>query len=136
MGQKGVNATDEYVGRQVRMRRLMLEITQQKLAGLLGISFQQLQKYESGANRVSASRLQQLCHMLEVPISFFFEGAPGGEGRIARRAVAPVAAYVSDFLADADGLKLVRVFTQIGDPKLRRSLVHFVEELAGADDNG
>src|SRR5579863_7644312 len=73
--------TDQHVGSRVRMRRLMLGITQERLANHLGITFQQVQKYEKGTNRISASRLQQLCDILSVPVSFFFENAPEPNGR-------------------------------------------------------
>jgi transcriptional regulator with XRE-family HTH domain len=69
---KGLNAIDGHVGRRVRMRRLMLDFTQARLAGALGLTFQQVQKYEKGTNRISASRLQQLSHILHVPVSFLF----------------------------------------------------------------
>jgi transcriptional regulator with XRE-family HTH domain len=70
------NPTDKHVGSRVRMRRMMLSMSQQKLADGLGLTFQQVQKYERGANRIGASRLQQISHLLQVPIAFFFEGAP------------------------------------------------------------
>ena len=70
------NPVDKHVGNRVRMRRLMLGISQQNLGGALGVSFQQVQKYENGANRIGASRLQQISDILEVPAAFFFEGAP------------------------------------------------------------
>ena len=71
-----MNPTDKYVGSRVRMRRLMLGMSQEALAGQLGLTFQQVQKYEKGVNRISASRLQQMCHILQVPVQFFFDGAP------------------------------------------------------------
>ena len=112
----------------------MLAMSQQKLGGELGITFQQVQKYENGTNRISASRLQAMCDILQVPVSFFFEGAPQPAGRLQRSGEAPFPAYVSDFLAEADGLKLVRAFMQISDAKLRRSLVRLVEEIVGEGD--
>jgi transcriptional regulator with XRE-family HTH domain len=116
------------------MRRLMLAMSQQQLGGELGITFQQVQKYEKGTNRISASRLQAMCDILQVPVSFFFEGAPQPAGTLQRIGEAPFPAYVSDFLAEADGLKLVRAFMQISDAKLRRSVVRLVEEIGGEDD--
>jgi transcriptional regulator with XRE-family HTH domain len=126
------NPIDKYVGSRVRMRRLMLGMSQEKLGDKLGITFQQVQKYEKGTNRVSASRLQAICEILDVPVPFFFEGAPQIAGGVRKGAEAPSPAYVSDFLANSDGLKLVRAFTQIGDAKLRRSVVRLVEGIAGA----
>jgi transcriptional regulator with XRE-family HTH domain len=131
MATKVPNPTDKYVGSRVRMRRLMLGMSQGALAGQLGLTFQQVQKYEKGTNRISASRLQAMSHILQVPVSFFFEGAPQPAGTLQRSGEAPFPAYVSDFLAETDGLKLVRAFMQISDAKLRRSLVRLVEEIGG-----
>ena len=125
---------DKYVGSRVRMRRLMLGMSQGVLADQLGLSFQQVQKYEKGTNRISASRLQQMCHILQVPVPFFFDGAPQIAGRVGKGAEAPSPAYVSDFLAKSDGLKLIKAFTQISDAKLRRCVVRLVEEIGGADN--
>ena len=76
MSIKFPNPTDKYVGSRVRMRRLMLHMSQERLADQLGLTFQQVQKYEKGTNRIGASRLQHIAEILQVPISFFFEGAP------------------------------------------------------------
>jgi transcriptional regulator with XRE-family HTH domain len=129
-----LNPIDKHVGNRARMRRLMLGMSQGTLGDQVGVSFQQVQKYENGTDRISASRLQAMCQILEVSVSFFFEGAPHGGGRAVKGAPAPSHAYVSDFLANADGLKLVRAFMQIGDAKLRRSVVRLVEEIAGEGD--
>ena len=134
MATKVSDPVDKYVGSQVRMRRLMLDMGQEALANELGISFQQVQKYEKGSNRVGASRLQAISNILQVPVSFFFEGAPQTMVGKMKRADAPSTTYVSDFLASSDGVKLAKAFTQIGDAKLRRSLVSLVEEIA--DDLG
>jgi transcriptional regulator with XRE-family HTH domain len=131
MATKVPNPIDTYVGSRVRMRRLMLSMSQEKLGDKLGITFQQVQKYEKGTNRVSASRLQAMSEILQVPVPFFFEGAPQIGGRVRKGVEAPSPAYVSDFLANSDGLKLVKAFTQIGDAALRRSVVRLVEGIAG-----
>ena len=73
---KAPNPTDQHVGARVRMRRIMLAMSQEQLAEALGITYQQVQKYERGANRIGASRLQQISHILQVPVAFFFEGLP------------------------------------------------------------
>ena len=73
---KGPNSTDVHVGRRVRMRRKMLAMSQTKLGDALGLTFQQVQKYENGTNRIGASRLEQISNILQVPVAFFFEGAP------------------------------------------------------------
>ncbi len=116
------------------MRRLMLRMSQGKLAAELGITFQQVQKYEKGTDRISASRLQAMSQALQVAVPFFFEGAPQITGRSATSAEAPSPAYLSDFLASSDGLKLARAFIKIDDPRLARRFVRLVEELAGVSN--
>jgi transcriptional regulator with XRE-family HTH domain len=132
---KVLNPVDKHVGSRVRMRRLMLGMSQEKLGDELGITFQQVQKYEKGRNRISASRLQQMCEILQVSIPFFFDGAPQVAGRAAKGAEPPSPAYVSDFLATSDGHALMRAFTQISDDKLRRCLVRLVERISGDTDD-
>src|ERR1043166_6180006 len=80
MAKKAPNPIDKHVGSRVRMRRMMLGMSQEKLGNALGLTFQQVQKYEKGANRIGASRLQQLSLILQVPVSFFFDGAPTPTG--------------------------------------------------------
>jgi len=132
MAKKAPNPVDKHVGSRVRMRRMMLAMSQEKLGDALGLTFQQVQKYEKGTNRIGASRLQQISHILQVPVSFFFEGAP--TVALAVRAdgmgEAPSPAYVSDFLATSDGLALTKAFMRIGDSKLRRRIVDLVEQIA------
>src|SRR5271154_3431608 len=128
-----LNPTDKHVGSRVRMRRLMLEMSQTDVADALGLSFQQVQKYEKGTNRIGASRLQHISQILQVPVPFFFEGAPAASGvrpSAKGTADAPSPAYVTDFVATSDGLALVKAFMCIEDPKLRRSIVRLVEEIA------
>ena len=109
----------------------MLGISQQKLGDALGLTFQQVQKYEKGTNRVSASRLQQIAHILQVPESFFFEGGPNRAGPLKQSSDAGSPSYVSSFLATTDGLALVKAFTAIKDAKVRRKLVLLVRNIAG-----
>jgi transcriptional regulator with XRE-family HTH domain len=116
------------------MRRMMLTMSQEKLGDALGLTFQQVQKYEKGTNRIGASRLQQISHILQVPIEFFFEGAPNLHGSGAELKDAPSASYISDFLATSEGLSLTRAFTRIKEPKLRRRIVDLVEEIAGRSE--
>src|SRR6266511_84852 len=78
MSTKAPNPVDKYVGSRVRMRRMMLSMSQEKLGEALGLTFQQVQKYEKGTNRVGASRLQQISEILQVPVSFLFDGGPSG----------------------------------------------------------
>ena len=125
------NPVDRHVGSRVRMRRIMLGMSQEKLGEALGLTFQQVQKYEKGTNRISASRLQHISHILQVPVPFFFEGAPHQPGQ-PRGAGGPASpAYVSEFLSSTDGLALVKAFTKIKEAKLRRRVVQLVEEIAG-----
>src|SRR6478672_4968303 len=121
MAKKAPNPIDKHVGSRVRMRRMMLGMSQEKLGDALGLTFQQVQKYEKGTNRVGASRLQQIADVLQVHVSFMFEGAPGtsASGGMSESA-SP--AYVSDFLATSDGLALTKAFTRLKDAKLRRSI--------------
>ena len=127
-----LNPTDKHVGARVRMRRLMLGMSQTDLGDALGLTFQQVQKYEKGSNRISASRLQHISQILQVSVPFFFEGAPAASGvrQAAKEAAdAPSSAYVTDFLATSDGLALVKAFMCIEDAKLRRAIVRLVEEI-------
>lgn len=128
MVKKSPNPIDKHVGSRVRMRRMILSMSQEKLGDALGLTFQQVQKYEKGTNRIGASRLQHISQIMQVPVAFFFEGAPGQQKV---DGIAPSPAYVSDFLATSDGLALTKAFTQIKDAKLRRRIVNLVEEIAG-----
>ena len=132
MIKKVPNPIDKYVGSRVRMRRMMLGMSQEKLGDALGLTFQQVQKYEKGSNRIGASRLQQISLILQVPVSFFFEGAPSPPGTNEGFGEAASPAYVTDFLATTDGLALAKAFMRIPNAKLRRRVVDLVEEMAGA----
>jgi len=130
---KSPNPIDKHVGSRVRMRRMMLGMSQEKLGERLSLTFQQVQKYEKGTNRIGASRLQQISNILQVPVSFFFEGAPNSGAEQSGFAEAPSPAYISDFLATSDGLALTRSFMRIKDSKLRRRIVDLVEQIAGEE---
>src|SRR5216110_3225966 len=134
MAKKAPNPIDRHVGSRVRMRRMMLAMSQEKLGDALGLTLQQVQKYEKGTNRIGASRLQQISQTLQVPVSFFFEGAPVTPGRIAAADDVPSPAYVSDFLATSDGLALTKAFMRIKDAKLRRRIVDLVQQIVADDD--
>jgi transcriptional regulator with XRE-family HTH domain len=132
MATKAPNPIDKYVGSRVRMRRIMLGMSQEKLGEALGLTFQQIQKYEKGTNRVGASRIQQISEILQVPVSFLFEGGPtSNSGDGFAEGASPT--YVSDFLATSEGLALTRAFTRIADSKLRRSIVDLVEQIAARE---
>jgi hypothetical protein len=142
-GRKTPNPTDRYVGARVRMRRLMLGMSQTALGNSLGVTFQQVQKYEKGTNRIGASRLQQIAGSLQVPVAFFFEELPipakaqaGAQAAAHTSARAGAQAHsglspsqISAVLATSDGLALVEGFARIKSPKLRRRLVDLVERL-------
>ena len=135
MAKKTPNPIDKHVGSRVRMRRMMLGMSQEKLGDALSLTFQQVQKYEKGTNRIGASRLQQIAVILQVPVSFFFEGAPHAPGQAASgMAEAPSPAYISDYLATSDGLALTKAFMRIKSSKLRRRIVELVEQIAGDED--
>jgi transcriptional regulator with XRE-family HTH domain len=127
---KNPNPIDRHVGSRVRMRRMIVGMSQEKLGEALGLTFQQVQKYEKGTNRIGASRLQQIAKVLGVPIEFFFEGAPNvsSQGVVASD-VAP--GYVADFLSTSEGVQLTRAFVRITDPNVRRRLISLVKALAG-----
>jgi transcriptional regulator with XRE-family HTH domain len=130
---KSPSPTDVHVGKRVCMRRKMLSMSQTDLGDALGVTFQQVQKYEKGTNRIGASRLQLIARTLQVPISFFFDDPmkPNG-GAHGRQARSPD--YVSDFLTTTDGLALTKAFMLIKDARLRRSIVKLVEDLVGEED--
>ena len=107
----GPDPINRYVGSRVRARRVGIRLSQTKLGEAIGVTFQQVQKYEKGLNRIGASRLQQISRTLQVPPSFFFEGAPDLHGTAdSIQKEAPSPAYVSDFLATSEGLSLTKAF--------------------------
>lgn len=133
---KSPNPINVHVGSRVRLRRMMLGMSQEKLGEHLGITFQQIQKYEKGTNRIGASRLQAIARVLSVPPAFFFEDAPG---------IVPVAgnqgfdepqsaSYVVDFLSSSEGLALNKSFVRIKDSKTRKKIVDLVRAIAGDDE--
>ena len=130
MAAKMPNPIDRHVGSRVRMRRLMLNMSQETLGARLGVSFQQVQKYEKGKSRISASRLHAMSRILQVGVPFFFEDGPQISGHGGTVTEGPTPANVSDFLASADGVKLVRAFGQIADAKLAHYVVQLVEGIA------
>ena len=125
---------DSYVGARLRMRRMLVGMSQEKLGAALSITFQQIQKYEKGANRISASRLQEIARILQVPPSFFFDGAPSGQAPASGFAEPETNSYVADFLATSEGLQLNRAFALIRDPKVRRRILDLVTSLAPDDE--
>ncbi len=131
---KTPNPVDVHVGARVRLRRTMLNLSQEKLGECLGITFQQIQKYEKGTNRIGASRLQKLSEALKTPVAFFFEDAPG----ISQTAVGELSEtdspnYVVDFLSTSEGLQLNKAFANIKDPKVRQKIIELVRSLGEED---
>ena len=130
---KEPNPIDRHVGSRVRMRRVLLGMSQTKLGDALGLTFQQVQKYEKGVNRIGASRLQDMSKILDVAPAYFFDGAATlNEGPAAGFAEESSSTYVVDFLSTAEGLHLNKAFARIADPKVRRRIVELVTTLADA----
>jgi transcriptional regulator with XRE-family HTH domain len=112
------------------MRRKMLAMNQEKLGKALGLTFQQVQKYESGANRISGSRLQQISQILQVPVAFFFEEAPAASTTSKSDESVLSPAHVDDFVSSSGGLRLIAAFTRIESITLRRRITSLVQEMA------
>jgi transcriptional regulator with XRE-family HTH domain len=131
-GSRRANPIDVHVGSRVRLRRMLLGMSQEKLGEHLGLTFQQIQKYEKGINRIGASRLFDLSRVLAVPVQFFYEELPvaGGEGA-AGFAERPAESYAVEFLGSREGLELNKAFARISDPRVRRSIVELVRAFAG-----
>ena len=134
------NPIDVHVGARVRLRRTLLGMSQEKLGEAIGLTFQQVQKYERGANRVGASRLYDLSRVLDVPVSYFFEemaadvtsAAEARLGGIAEAAPGPT--YEADPMMRRETLELVRAYYRIGDPQIRRRLFDLTKAIANATE--
>jgi transcriptional regulator with XRE-family HTH domain len=132
-GSRRPNPIDVHVGSRVRFRRMLLGMSQEKLGEKLGLTFQQVQKYEKGINRIGASRLFDLAQVLGVSVQFFYEEAPSQEGHsFAPQGLAenPDEHSIVEFLRSRDGLELNRAFVRISDVKARRAIVDLVRSLA------
>ncbi|MHA1188855.1 MAG: helix-turn-helix domain-containing protein [Alphaproteobacteria bacterium] len=125
---KKPNWIDSYVGSRVRVRRKMLSMSQEKLGEKLGITFQQVQKYEKGTNRIGASRLFDVSRLLQVPISFFFPDPDSGSA-VPGMSEDSSRDFVMDSLSTAEGVELNRLFSQIAQPRLRRKVIELVRVL-------
>lgn len=126
-GNRTPDAIDQHLGARIRMRRLELELNQVDFGEQLGVSFQQVQKYEKGVNRVGGSRLHQIATALDVDVGFFYQGAPG-----AKRRHAPAGtSLMDDFLASKDGLIIARAFIAIADPEVRQRVARAIASLIG-----
>ena len=127
MSKKSASAVDKHVGSRVRMRRMLIGMSQEKLGEALGITFQQVQKYEKGTNRIGASRLHHIGTVLGVDVEFFFEGLPSVQGG-GKEARVPMI----QFLALPDSDRLVQSFVRLPDDAARRKVTDLVELLAGS----
>lgn len=137
-GSRRANPVDVHVGGRVRLRRMLLGMSQEKLGEHLGLTFQQVQKYEKGINRIGASRLFDLSQVLGVPVQFFYEELvmAGMDGAAAGFAERPAESYAAEFLGSRDGLELNKAFARITDPRVRRSIVDLVRAFAGEQAQG
>jgi transcriptional regulator with XRE-family HTH domain len=126
MAEKIANPIDQYVGARIRMQRMVRGFSQTALGKAVGVTFQQVQKYEKGTNRVSASRLQRIANVLKVAPDFIFEEAQAKVVGSSRMEVA----IIDEFISSRDGVALSHAFTRIRDVKIRRSIVLLVEQIA------
>ena len=133
MARRNPNPIDVHVGNRVRMRRMLIGLSQEKLGEKLELTFQQVQKYEKGSNRVSASRLYQMAQILDVPVQFFFEDMPADiEMPTAGGFVEPgKQESIFGFINSSEGLQLNRAFSEIDSPDVRRRVVDLIKTLAG-----
>ena len=130
-GPRSANPVDTHVGSRIRVRRQVLKMSQEKLGDRLGVTFQQVQKYERGANRVGASRLWKMSRVLDVPISFFFDGLEGADtdapGDFAEGDQTPI---VYDFIRSSDGVALATAVSKIKNKAVRRQILELARSLA------
>jgi transcriptional regulator with XRE-family HTH domain len=137
-GSRRPNPIDVHVGSRVRFRRMLLGMSQERLGEKLGLTFQQIQKYEKGINRIGASRLFDLAQVLGVPVQFFYEEAPAADAsQLVQDGFAerPTDNSIVEFLRSRDGLELNKAFVRISDAKARRAIVDLVRSLANDDVN-
>ena len=132
---KRPNPVDVHVGARIRLRRNMIGLSQEKLGESLGITFQQIQKYEKGTNRVGASRLQAIASILDVPVAFFFAEVPGRDSALDGMSESDGSRFVIDFVNSGEGLQLNRAFARIADAKVRRKVVELVKALASEEND-
>jgi transcriptional regulator with XRE-family HTH domain len=124
---KTANSIDRHVGARIRMQRMVSGLSQGALGEAVGVTFQQVQKYEKGTNRVVASRLQQIADVLKVAPDFFFDGA---STKLVGNSGSRETTIIEEFISSRDGISLAQAFSNIKDAKTRRSIVTLVEQLA------
>jgi len=133
---KTPNRVDKHVGSRVRMRRRMLAMSEGKLGDALGLTFQQVQKYEKGTNRIGAGRLQEISHILQVPIAFFYEGAIDESALAKSEASTRALALLDDFVSSSEGRRLFQSFMRIESASVRRRIVLLVQEISDHQNVG
>ena len=132
---KQASPIDVQVGTRVRLRRMLIGMSQEKLGELLGLTFQQVQKYEKGVNRIGAGRLFQVAHILGVPIDYFYEGVNGAnEGTPGFADSGGASPPVMEFLSSGEGLQLSLAFMKIKDPKVRKRVLDLVKSLSDGEE--
>ena len=132
-GTKEPQDVDRHVGSRVRMQRMAIAMSQEKLGDACGITFQQIQKYEKGTNRMGASRLHQIARILQVPVEFFYKGVPSGPD--SGKPLADTSSrLMTEFLGTSDGLELVRAFMAVKDAKVRRRIVNLTRAAAAQEE--
>ena len=132
-GELGPNPVDRHVGLRIRMRRKELGVSQERLAESIGLTFQQVQKYERAANRVSASKLWEMARALSTTVSYFYEGL--GDGPDASGSNLPHEA-MQDFLMTPEGIELAAIFPKIAKSRVRRKVLDLVRAMAGEPEAG
>jgi transcriptional regulator with XRE-family HTH domain len=129
---KSTGSVDKEIGSRVRMRRMLIGMSQEKLGEMLDLTFQQVQKYEKGTNRISASRLVDIARVLGVGINYFYEGLAGDKKEgFAEEASPP---YVAAFMSTPEGLQLMRAFTQVKSARVRRGIVQLVMTIGAEEE--
>lgn len=134
MNKKQPNPIDVHVGSRVRLRRMMLGMSQEKLGEALGITFQQIQKYEKGTNRIGGSRMMHISRVLNVPVGWFFEDAPGSATSSPASEGPNQTSLVAEFLSSSEGIALNKAFIRIKDARARRQVINLVKVIAGEDE--
>jgi transcriptional regulator with XRE-family HTH domain len=132
MAGKKPDPIDAHVGSRVRLRRMLVGMSQERLGESMGLTFQQVQKYEKGANRIGASRLHHIAKLLDVPVGYFFDEAPAVEERSTTPGLSEPESeeFVLEFLNTREGLELNRAFTKISSAKVRKCVVDLVRSLS------
>ena len=131
---KAPHEIDIQVGRRICVLRQQKGMSQETLGNRLGISFQQVQKYEKGTNRMGASRLHQISRILDVPVEFFYEGAPSEESAGVSAGADKTSRSMTEFLATSEGLELVKAFTAVKDQRVRRRIVDLARAVAAGEE--